>query len=192
MVNLIDWINKIYKWFIDFFAGYADKIIISLLIFFIGFILARILERLFRKVLRELELNSIVKMTAGIKVDIEKFISRTAAFVVYFITIIAVLNNLGLTTTALNIVLFAFLLLVIVSFILAVKDFIPNFFAGFMIHKKKILSNGDSVKIDGIEGIVKEIGMLQTKIVSKGKDVIFIPNSAAVKSMIKIKKKVKI
>jgi len=167
------------------------KLIAAIAVLLIGLIAARIISRLIKKVLHELELNRILKEQAGVKIPVEEFVSSLAKYLIYFIAIIWALTELGLQTVILYIIL-AIVLVILVSFIiLAFKDFIPNITAGFFIHQKNIIKKGDYIKVKDIEGKVMNISLVETTIKSNG-DTIYLPNSVLTKNEIrKIKKKLK-
>ena len=73
--------------------------------------------------------------------------------------------------------------------ILAVKDFVPNAVAGFIIYQKKKIKVNDIIQVNNIEGKVIELALLDTKIKVKSNDIVFIPNSLLIKSEVKIIKK---
>lgn len=163
------------------------KLIAAIAILLIGLIAARIISRIIKRILHELELNRILKEQAGVRLPIEEFISSLIKYLIYFIAVIWALAELGLQTVILYIIL-AIVLTILVSFIvLAFKDFIPNITAGFFIHQKNIIKKGDIIKIKDIEGKVKNISMVETTIKVNG-DTVYMPNSVLTKNEI-IKKK---
>ncbi len=156
------------------------RFIVAIIILLIGFIIGRFLGRLLNKLLHEIELDKIIKK-AGLKFSLELIISHSLTYFIYFITIIWSLNELGLTTTILNMISAAALVVVIISFLLAIKDFLPNIIASFFINQKEIIKEGDKIKVDKLEGKVIKIGLIETEIKSKKGDTIFIPNSSLIK-----------
>jgi MscS family membrane protein len=62
------------------------------------------------------------------------------------------------------------------AFALAAKDAASNLFGSFSLLADKSIRIGEWIKVDGIEGIVEDIGMRTTKIRSFGKSMITIPN----------------
>ena len=115
-------------------------------------------------------------------------VSSLAKYLIYFIAVIFALDQIGLTTTVLNIILGVFLLIIVVFIILAFKDFIPNLISGLFIHQKRGLKDGDKINMDGINGIIEHISIIETRIKTKNGDIIFVPNSMLTKHKV-IKKK---
>jgi small conductance mechanosensitive channel len=87
------------------------------------------------------------------------------------------LNQLGVTTTVLNILSGAILILILIVVFLGVKDFIPNMTAGLFVLSKGYLKVGDTIVINNIKGKITEINLVETKIITPEKDIMFIPNS---------------
>ncbi len=170
-----------------FFSQFVGKLIVAVVIILIGFIVGKVCERIVQKLLHELEVDRLMQKT-GIKISFETILSNLAAYLIYFIAVIMALNQLGLTTIILYIVLGGVIILIIVSTLLAIKDYIPNMIAGFFIFRRGMFKEGNKVKVDGTEGRVKKIGLIETEILTSKKDKIFIPNSLMVKSKVVVKK----
>ena len=160
----------------------------ALVILLLGIVIGRFIGKLIKKVLKEVEINKILKEEAGVKVPIEEVVSSLAKYLIYFIAVIFALDQIGLTTTVLNIILGVFLLIIVVFIILAFKDFIPNLISGLFIHQKRGLKDGDKINMDGINGIIEHISIIETRIKTKNGDIIFVPNSMLTKHKV-IKKK---
>jgi small conductance mechanosensitive channel len=169
------------------FKGIYLNFIVAVIILLLGFICGRILSRLTYKILKEVELKSILNR-AGIRVKLEKRISSFVAYFVYFISIIMALNQLKIATTLLQMIVGAVLIIVIVSLILGIKDFIPNIFAGLSIYKDNVIEIGEYIETQGVEGKVTQITLSKTKLETKKGDIVFIPNSVIIKKGV-IKKK---
>jgi small conductance mechanosensitive channel len=178
--NLLNSLNTL-------FSQLFTKLIIAIIIILIGFIIGKLVSRVVYKILHEFELNKSLKK-ARIRISLEEIISQFLAYFIYFAAIIWALNELGITTTVLNMIAAALLILIIISTLLAIKDFIPNFFACLFIRQRRILKIGSNVEIDKIHGKIKKIGLIETKILTKNGDIIYIPNSILTKKII-IRKK---
>lgn len=171
------------------FAGFMTNIVIAIVIILIGFIIGRILGKLIQGILHELELNKILEK-AGLNISIEELLGHLTSYFIYFIAVVMALNQIGITTIILNILIGAFIVIVIISLILAFKDFIPNMVAGIFIHQKRFINIGDKIKLNDIEGRIIDINLVETQIETKDKDIIYIPNSLLTKkNIIKIRKK---
>lgn len=171
-----------------FVSGLWAKLTLAVIILLIGFIIGKLAGRLMQKILHQFEVDVAFKKAAGIKVTIEGIIGSIITYFIYFIAVVMALNQFGLTTQVLYIVSISVIVFVIVALLLAIKDFVPNFFAGFFIFRKGIINVGDRIKLKNIEGKVIEVGLVETKVETKNKDHIFIPHSEMIKSELTVKK----
>ena len=172
------------------FSAIFTKLVVAVIIVLIGLVLGKILGKFIQKALHEIELNRIIKKAAGIKVSAEEVISAFITYFIYFIFIVMALNQLGITTVVLHMISGAILIIIIISIMLSIKDFMPNMFAGFFIHQKRFIKEGDIIRVDNTEGKVVHINLVETKIETKQGDIIYIPNSLLTKkTVVKVKNK---
>ncbi len=187
---MADTLPSMYGFLKEILSGFISKVIVAAIILLMGFILGRIIGKIVQKVLHEMEVDKIIKKAAHIKISIEEILSHITTYFIYFIAIIMALKHIGLATDVLNIVSWAIMIVIIISFFLGIKDFIPNVMAGFTIHRKNFIEEGDFIKIKNMEGKVIHINLIETKIQTKKKDIIHIPNSILTKNeVIKLNKK---
>jgi len=173
-------------------SGLLTKLIVAVIIILIGFIAGRVFGKLAQKLLHELELDRILKQTARVKFSLERAVGKFIAYFIYFLTIIIALNQIGLTTTILHMISAAVLIVIVISIVLGVKDFIPNLLAGMHIHRKGIVKEGDRIRVRGTEGTVVSIDMTEVKLQTAKGDIIFIPNSLLMKEeLVKVKGKIR-
>jgi len=163
------------------------KTITSLIILLIGLVLGRIAGKLLLRLLRQIDFDSTIKKTTGYTGSIVSIISKFVTYLIYFLTILIILENLGLTSFVLNLIMFIILTVIAISVVLAIKDFIPNFVAGYSIRNKGLFKVGDKIKVGDVEGKIVKIMLVETHIESR-KDLIVVPNSYFLKHMI-VKKK---
>lgn len=188
MVDFLSLTEKISFYLNTFFSKFLGKLIVAVVIILIGFIIGKVAERIIQKVLHELEVDRLMERT-GIKFSLETVISNLAAYLIYLIAIIMALNQLGLTTIILYIVVGGIIVLIVVSTLLAIKDYIPNMIAGFFIFKKAKFKEGNKIKFNGTEGRVKKIGLVETEILTRNGNQIFVPNSILIKNKVIVKKR---
>jgi len=173
----------------DLYQGVINKVIAAVIILLIGFIIGKIIAKIVQKFLKEVELNKLMHKAAGIKFGLEDIITYFVQYFIYFIFIIMALNQLGLTTTILNMLSGAVIIIIIISIFLGIKDFIPNFIAGMFIHSKGFIQEGDKIRVKDLEGKIVKINMIETRIETKSGDLIYIPNSMLTKQEVtKLKK----
>lgn len=156
----------------------AQNLIVAIIIIFIGFILAKTIDRFVYRILHEIEANKLAK-----KFNIERFASKLIYYIIILITIVMALNQLGIATTVLNVLVAAAAIFIVFLIILWLKDFIPNMFAGMLLRKKG-LKEGGLIKIPGlgIEGKIKQVSLSETKVMTKQKEILYVPNSSVYKN----------
>ena len=158
------------------------KFLIALVILLIGFIIARILGRLLQRLLHEIELNNIVKRFSKMKINLEEVIGICLTYFIYFLTIIMALNQIGLTTTILNMLSAAILIIIVFSIFLSIKDSVPNVIVGFSILRKGNVQEGDYIKTRDFAGRVERITLTEVQLKTRKGDIIYVPNSRLIKS----------
>ncbi|MFC1648261.1 mechanosensitive ion channel domain-containing protein [Nanoarchaeota archaeon] len=163
-------------------------ILIAIVILLIGLVAGKLISRFVKHLLHQLEADKTFKATTGWKFSIEKTISSFVEYFIYFIVIIMALEKIGITSAVLNMVAGIIILLVLISIVLAIKDFVPNMMAGLILKGKKEYKKGVKIQVKRIEGKIQEIGLLETRVLTSKKDIILIPNSIFVKHEITIKK----
>jgi small conductance mechanosensitive channel len=169
---------------------FYTKIVVAIIILFLGLIAGKLISRLIKKVLLEVELNNIVKNATGLNLRLESLISLFVKYFIYFIFFIWALERAGLGSIVLNILAGGVIIIIIISLILSIKDFVPNIISGLFINLKGMIQEGDVIKLDNVEGKIIKVDLIETSIETKKKDIIYIPNSVLIKNkIIKINKK---
>ena len=161
-------------------------VVSAIIVLLIGLIIGKILGKLSQRGLHEVELNRILGK-AGIQFGMEEFVGRLIEYLVYFIAIVIALDQLGVTAIVLYIIIAVILVVLAIAFLLSMKDFIPNFIAGIMLGHKKLFKVGDTIKAGSVSGRVREIGLLETKLVSRGGDIIYVPNANFLRQEIRVR-----
>jgi len=177
MSNLTDTVADAYYAVRDSTSGLLYKFIVAIILLLVGFILGRILGRLMFKFLHSFEVNANFSKLSGVTVKIEEIAETFTAYFIYFVTIVIVLQQIGLATTILHMIAGGVIILIILSTFLGIKDFIPNAIAGFFMQRRKAFKIGQVIKVKGMMGKIVSISLVETKIKTKEGDIIFIPNS---------------
>jgi len=169
---------------------FYTRISVAIFLVIFGLILGKILGRVVKKVLAEIKLDKLIKSMTGISFRMESIFSSIVTYFIYFIFVIWALEKVGLGSIVLNILAGGVVIIVIISLLLGIKDFLPNAVAGLFLNIKGIVNEDDWIKSDNIEGKVIKVELIDTILETKKKDIIFIPNSVLVRSkIIKLKKK---
>ena len=166
-------------------SGFMLRVLTALIIFLLGFIIGRIAGRLIERALKEAELNSFLKRTANINFNAESVISGFIMYSIYFLTILASLEQLGVASIILYILAATAAVIILVSFFMAARDFLPNLIAGFYMYSK--IREGNTIEIDKVKGTIEKIELLHIKIRTKSGDIIYVPNSLASRSNLRIR-----
>ncbi|MFH1848869.1 MAG: mechanosensitive ion channel domain-containing protein [archaeon] len=160
---------------------FFTRIMVAIVIILIGFIIARLLGKTVQRILHELEVNAVVKRAVGIRISLEEIIGSFVRYFAYFMTLVMALDQLGLKTYVLNIISAAIIIIIVISVLLSIKDLIPNVISGLILHRKGFIKEGDRIRLDDVEGKIVHINLVETKIRTKEKDIISLPNSMLTK-----------
>ena len=169
------------------FSQLFVNLIVAIVILLIGFILGRVAGRLAQNFLHEIEINKILKKR-GINLSLEQILSHLLTYSIYAVTIIWALYKVGLAKIVLTLIAAAALILLLISVLLAIKDFMPNAVAGFFIYQRGLVKEGDSMRFGKLEGKVKRVGLVETEMKTKRGDSLHIPNSMLVKKALLIRR----
>lgn len=154
--------NDLLQGLLDRLVILGEKIIIAALVYFIGNWLIKFIRR------------SIKKLLSRKKIDptVASFVYSFINAVLKAVLIISIVTILGLPATSLAAILAAAGLAVG----MAMKDNLSNFAGGVMLLMNKPFRLGDRVVAQGQDGIVKEIGILYTVLLTGDARTVFLPN----------------
>ena len=107
-----------------------------------------------------------------VQVELARFFGSMARYAVLAATVIAALERMGVQTTSL-VAVFASAGLAVG---LALQGSLQNFAAGVMILLFRPFSIGDKITAGGHTGVVEDIGLFATTLMTPGNDKIIIPN----------------
>lgn len=124
-------------------------------------------------------IGSLAKKTA--KKEVVNLIIKLLYIAVVLIALLFILKHLGFNISA----LLASLGIGGLAVALATKDIIANFFNSVMLLFDDSFSQGDWVVINGVDGMVVEIGLRKTSIRTFDNALIFVPNSSIITANIK-------
>jgi len=139
------------------------NLVMALLIFIIGKIIARLVSNGVRKLMEKAKVDDILS----------NFISNILYAALLVVVIIAALDRLGLDTSSVLAVFAAAGLAVG----LALKDSLSNFAAGVMLIIFKPFKSGDFVETAGVAGIIETIRIFNTVMRTGDNREVTIPNS---------------
>lgn len=140
----------------------GTNLLYTLLIFIIGLIIIKLIIKLVNKAFIK------SKITPPLSV----FVVKTIRIILYLVLIVVVAGRLGLTTSSFVAVIGAAGLAISLS----LQDGMSNVINGIFLMVSKPFKPGSVVNINGIDGVVEEIGTIYTKLKTIDKQVL-IPNS---------------
>jgi small conductance mechanosensitive channel len=139
------------------------RLALVLLIYVVGRWLARLSERVLKKMLRKRDVDAVL-------VD---FLGSVVNIAVTVVAVIAALDQLGISPASLLAVVGAASLAVG----LALKDSLSNFAAGVMLVMFRPFTKGDYVDAGGESGTVVEVFLNSTRMLTPDNKLIMVPNS---------------
>ncbi|MCH9650075.1 MAG: mechanosensitive ion channel [Deltaproteobacteria bacterium] len=143
---------------------YGPKVIAALAILVLGYLIAKMITGVARKAMKK----------AGLDATLVSFLSNLAYMLLMVLVIIAVLTKLGVDTTSFAAVLAAAGL----AIGLALQGSLGNFASGVMIIALRPFKVGDLVEVAGAEGVVDDISVFATRLVTKDNRVLLVPNGS--------------
>lgn len=116
------------------------------------------------------------------KIDLTaaKFLKQCIKIILYVLLLIVVLSLLGIPTTSVITVVGT----AGVAIGLALQDSLSNVAGGFVLMITKPFKIGDYIIINGVEGTVRQISIVHTRLDSATNQAIFIPNGQAVNATV--------
>ncbi|HTZ11638.1 MAG TPA: mechanosensitive ion channel domain-containing protein [Candidatus Margulisiibacteriota bacterium] len=148
---------------LSYLARYGLSFVYAILIFIIGRWVARLLSKIAGSAMHKSKLNE----------TLAAFLKNIIYYLLLIFVIIAALNKLGIETTSFVAIIGAAGLAVG----LALQGSLANFAAGVMLILFQPFKVGDEVDAGGASGVVKEIQIFSTIMVTDDKKTIIVPNA---------------
>ncbi len=164
------------------------KLVTAAIILLIGMIVGRIAGRMMLKFLRKIEFDKTIRRATSYTGSLAKMLSDMLSYLIYFVAILMFLESLGLTPLVLNFIFVIVLVIIGISMLLAIKDFIPNFVAGYTIRRNGLFKVGSRIKVGEVQGKIAKMSLLDTHVKTSKDDLMVIPNSYFIRNVV-VKKK---
>lgn len=148
----------------------ANKIFEAVIVAVVSLLAVKLLLKLLDRALRRSQLDETLK----------KLIHSLLKGALLFVTVIVVLQCLGIEVTS----LVAVLSVIGLAFSLALQNFLSNVAGGMQLLASRPFKVGDFVEAGGCSGTVTEVGMFYTRLATYENKLIQIPNSAIVSANI--------
>lgn len=159
-MDLQKWVDKGYDLLIDF----GPKVLAAIAIWIIGSWIIKSLLRGVRKVMEKKEYDESLK----------KFLLNLLSWILKIVLIVVVLGTVGIETTSFAAILAAAGL----AIGLALQGSLANFAGGVLLMIFKPIKIGDLIEAQGELGVVKEIEIFTTKLLTPTNKEVIIPNGA--------------
>ena len=150
--------------------SFGTNLLAALAIFFIGRWIATRLVTLMKAALTRAKIDK----------TLVSFLGNVANIGLLILVIIAALGKLGIPTTSVTALIGGAGLAVALS----LKDQLSNFAAGALIILFRPFKVGDFIRVNGFEGIVREIKMVQTSLSTPDNEEVVLPNSVVMTNSI--------
>ena len=154
--------NQFVKNAIDIASTYGGKIILAIIVLIIGSIVIKLLNKAASRAFDRSKLDDTVKVVA----------KKAIRILLYVILIIAVIQILGVDMSSVIAVLASCGLAVG----LALQGALGNLAGGIMILIFKPFKIGDYIESTGAEGVVRDISIFYTTVVTLDNKKVFVPN----------------
>lgn len=148
----------------------ANKIFEAVIVAVVSLLAVKLLLKLLDRALRRSQLDETLK----------KLIHSLLKGALLFVTVIVVLQCLGIEVTS----LVAVLSVIGLAFSLALQNFLSNVAGGMQLLASRPFKVGDFVEAGGCSGTVTEVGMFYTRLATYENKLIQIPNNAIVSANI--------
>ena len=155
-------VERVVNLLFDKAVDFGEKIIIVVIVYFIGSWIIKFLNRIASKLLN----------IRNIDLTVQRFVRNLIKYTLNIILVIILIGILGIQTTSFAAILAA------AGFAIgmAMKDNLGNFAGGVMLLINKPFKIGDRIVAQGQDGIVSEIGILYTVLNTSDGRVVYQPN----------------
>ncbi len=157
----------------EIWNGFVEKlpnILFAIILLIVGIIVSKLVVKLMGKGLDKSKLD----------LTINRFLRSVVKITLYVLLITAVLTVLGVPTTSVITVIGT----AGVAIGLALQTSLSNLAGGFLILFSKPFKVGSYISVSGVEGFVKEINILYTKLMTYDNQAIYIPNGTAANAVL--------
>ena len=158
-----------------------NRVVVSIIIFFVGLIIGRLVGRFVERLLREFAVDATMRKHLNTATSFQKVIGRLVSAAIYIIFLLIALNYVGVVGLLFNIISIAIVVMLVISFAIAINDAMPNIIAYRFIQRNKSFCVGDTIEIGVAKGEVQSVTLFETRIVTSNDDVIHIPNALFMK-----------
>jgi small conductance mechanosensitive channel len=168
---------------LSFLRTFAGKLVLAAIVLLVGIIIGRILERAVRFVLKQLGVNRLLSRI-GLAFAFEETVANIVKYAIYVLAFYLALSQLGVAGYAFGVLAGLVIVVIVIAVLLGLKDFVPNYWAGLWLYRKKFFKVGDTIEVNGIQGTVERFDVLETAVRTRTGDIIYLPSSMILHSQI--------
>ncbi|GLX83362.1 mechanosensitive ion channel family protein [Thalassotalea eurytherma] len=158
----LDQVTYFYQLIVEFFANYSFQLVGAFLIFILGYFVAGKIANVVLRLCEKQQLD----------VTLSKFLANTSKMLIVALVLIMSLSKLGISVTPFVAAIGAISL----GASLAFQGLLSNYAAGFNIILIRPFVVGDTITVQGVKGIVREVLLAYTILVDEDDVEITIPN----------------
>lgn len=158
----IEYVQKSYDVLIEFFINYSFQIVGALIIFIIGWQVARWVGKLILRLCEKYNLD----------ITLSRFFANVAKYVIVIVTIIVCMGKFGIQLTP----LIAGIGAAALGASLAIQGLLSNYAAGLSIIMTRPFKVGDTLTVQNYNGVVHKINLDRSELITEDQEVISIPN----------------
>ncbi|MBR9700961.1 mechanosensitive ion channel family protein [Candidatus Woesearchaeota archaeon] len=155
-----------------------NTFVIALVILLLGFIVGRITDRALHKLLLRTEFDDRCFRIFGRRRRYAFSTRRTIVRVIYVLTILAALSEIGLAILAVKLFIGLLIFIVVISTIIGAIDMVPHLLGRRTLAARKV-AVGDEISLEDphgrVEGKVVGITLLELKLKRPNGDILFLP-----------------
>lgn len=155
---------------VDLLISGGINLLIAIAIFVVGKWIARMVQNTFEKLLRRREVDEVL-------VD---FLGTIVFTLVVVAAVVAAFDQIGIPATSFMAIIGAAGL----AIGLALKDSLSNFASGVMLVLFRPFTKGDFIDAGGVTGVVDEVRLVSTTIITPDNKLVTVPNSLVYNSTI--------
>lgn len=176
MTKEFEQLETVYNIVIDFFVNYSFQLFGALLILIVGLFVAKKVS------------NGVQRLceSKGVDVTLSRFIANLVKLIIIFMVALICLGKIGISVTPFLAAIGALSL----GAGLALQGLLSNYAAGLNIVLTRPFVVGDTIQVQGISGIVQDILLAYTIVVTEDDVTITIPNKHIVGEIIHNSKQV--
>ncbi len=153
---------------------------IAIIILLLGFIIGKITGIILEKILIELQVDKGLKAIRKKKLQVRKGLPLLISILIYAAAVVLALTHLGILETVLKAIAALAILIIVGSMFLWIANLLPNIIAGFKLRSRRNFTENNVIRSKLVEGKIKRIGFLKTRIESN-EDTLIIPNYSLTK-----------